>query len=81
MKSHIRRVHLMAGVAVSHISCVLKGFDMAPYVDYLTFSPLNPITNLTPRLNANLTIGATAHNPNYWGSHVYANYRGSCMQP
>ena len=75
------RMHLMAGVAVSHISCVLKGFDTASYVDYLTFSPLNPIINPTPRPNATLTIGATACNPNYWGSHVYPNYWGSCMQP
>jgi hypothetical protein len=50
----------MAGVAVSHISYVLKGFDMAPYVDYLMFSPLNPITNPTPRPNATL---------NYRGNH------------
>ncbi len=60
-------VHLMAGVAVSHISCILKGFDMAPYVDYLMFSCLNPITNPTPRPKANLP--------------VYPNYRGSCTQP
>ena len=32
-------------------------------------------------LNTTLTIGATARNPNYWGSHVYPNYRGSRMQP
>jgi hypothetical protein len=67
----------MARVTVSHISPVLKGFDTAPYVDYLTFSPFNPIT--WP--NATLTIGATASNPNYQGSHMYPNYRGSRMQP
>ncbi len=44
-------------------------------------SHLNPITNLTPQPNTTLTIGATACNPNYWGSHVYLNYRGSCTQP
>jgi hypothetical protein len=71
----------MAGVAESHISCVLKGFDMAPFVDYLIFSPLNLITNPTPWQNATLTIGATASNPNYQGSRVYPNYRGSRMQP
>jgi hypothetical protein len=64
---------------VSHISHLLKGFDMAPYVDYLMFSPLNPITNPTSQpgqLHATLTIGAAvctltigaaAHNPNYQG--------------
>jgi hypothetical protein len=51
------------------------------YVDYLMFSHLNPITNPTPLLNATLIIGATAHKPNYWGSHVYPNYRGSHTQP
>jgi hypothetical protein len=71
----------MAGVAVSHISHLFKGFDMAPYVDYLTFSPLNLITNPIPQPNATLTIGATARNPNYRGSRVYPNYRGSCTQP
>ncbi len=71
----------MDGVAVSHISCVLKGFDMAPYVDYLTFFPLTPITNPTPRPNATLTIGATASNPNYQGSRVYPIYWGSRTQP
>ncbi len=45
------------------------------------FSHLNPITNLTPLLNATLTIAATARNPNYRGSHVYPNYRGSRTQP
>jgi hypothetical protein len=54
---------------------------MASYVDYLTFSPLNPITNPTPRPNATLTIGATASNPNYQGSRVYPNYQGSLTQP
>jgi hypothetical protein len=48
---------------------------------HLTFSHLNPITNPTPLPNATLTIGATARNPNYWGSRVYPNYQGSCMQP
>ena len=47
------------------------------YVDYLTLSHLNLITNPTPLLNTTLTIGATARNPNYWGSCVYPNYRGS----
>ncbi len=56
-------------------------FGTATYVDYLTFSHLNPITNPTPLPNATLTIGATAHNPNYRGSRVYLNYRGSCTQP
>ncbi len=70
----------MAGVAVSHISHILKGFDMAPFVDYLMFSPLNPITNPNPWLNATLTIGATASNPNHQGSCVYPNYRGSRTQ-
>ncbi len=51
------------------------------YVDYLTFSHLNPITNPTPLPNATLTIRATAHNPNYWGSRMYPNYWGSCTQP
>jgi hypothetical protein len=53
-------------------------FGTATYVDYLTFSHLNPITNPTPLPNATLTIGATARNPNYRGSRVYPNYRGSC---
>ncbi len=56
-------------------------FSTAMYVDYLTLSCLNPITNLTPLPNATLTIGATARNPNYRGSHVYPNYRGSRTQP
>ncbi len=56
-------------------------FGTATYVDYLMFSHLNPITNPTPLPNATLTIGATACNPNYRGSHVYPNYRGSRMQP
>jgi hypothetical protein len=56
-------------------------FGTAGYVDYLTFSHLNPITNPTPLPNATLTIGATARNPNYWGSLVYPNYRGSRRQP
>ncbi len=56
-------------------------FGTATYVDYLAFSHLNLITNPTPMPNATLTIGATARNPNYWGSHVYPNYRGSQMQP
>ncbi len=56
-------------------------FGTATYVDYLTFSQLNPITNPTPLPNATLTIGATARNPNYRGSRVYPNYRGSRTQP
>jgi hypothetical protein len=56
-------------------------FGTAMYVDYLTFSHLNPITNPTPLPNATLTIGATARNPNYRGSRVYPNYRGSRTQP
>ncbi len=56
-------------------------FGTARYVDYLTFSHLNPLTNPTPLPNATLTIGATARNPNYRGSRVYPNYRGSCTQP
>ncbi len=56
-------------------------FGTATYVDYLTFSHLNPITNPTPLPNATLTTGATAHNPNYQGSRVYPNYQGSPMQP
>ncbi len=51
------------------------------YVDYLTFSHLNPITNPTPLPNATQTIKATACNPNYQNSHVYPNYQGSRMQP
>ena len=51
------------------------------YVDYITFSHLNPITNPTPLPNATLTIGATARNPNYRGSRVYPNYRDSLTQP
>jgi hypothetical protein len=39
-------------------------FGTAMYVDYLTFSHLNPITNPTPLPNATLTIGATASKPN-----------------
>jgi hypothetical protein len=61
--------------------CLYVYFGTATYVDYLMFSHLNPITNPTPRLIATLTIGATACNPNYWGSRVYPNYRGSCIQP
>ncbi len=49
-------------------------FGTATYVDYLTFSHLNPITNPTPLPNATLTIRATARNPNYRGSRVYPNY-------
>ncbi len=56
-------------------------FGTATYVDYLMFSHLNPITNPTSLLNATLTIGATACNPNYRSSRVYPNYRGSRMQP
>jgi hypothetical protein len=56
-------------------------FDTAMYVDYLTFSYLNPITNPTPLPNATLAIGATACNPNYRGSRVYPNYQGSRTQP
>ncbi len=58
------------------------------YVDYLTFSHLNPITNPTPapaernpNYHATLTIGATARNPYYRSSRVYPNYRGSRTQP
>jgi hypothetical protein len=51
------------------------------YVDYYKFSHLNPITNPTPLPNATLTIGATAHNPNYRGSCEYPIYRGSRTQP
>jgi hypothetical protein len=61
--------------------CFCIYFGTATYVDYLTFSYLNPITNPTPRLNATLTIGATVGNPNYRGSRVYPNYWGSCTQP
>jgi hypothetical protein len=53
----------------------------AAYVDYLTFSHLNPITNPAPLPNATLTIGATAHNPNYRSSRVFPNYRGIRTQP
>ncbi len=49
-------------------------FGTATYVDYLTFSHLNPITNPTPLPNATLIIGATARNPNYQGSQVFPNY-------
>ena len=56
-------------------------FGTAMYVDYLTFSHLHPITYPTSLLNATLTIGATTHNPNYWGSRVYPNHRGSGTQP
>ncbi len=45
-------------------------FGPATYVDYLTFSHLNLITNPTPLPNATLIIGATAGNPNYRGSRV-----------
>ncbi len=55
-------------------------FGTATYVDYSTFSPLNSITNPTPLPNATLTIGATARNPNYQGSHVYPNYWGNRTQ-
>jgi hypothetical protein len=61
--------------------CFCIYFGTAMYVDYLMFSHLNPITNLTPWPNATLTIGATACNPNYQGSRVYSNYWGSCRQP
>jgi hypothetical protein len=61
--------------------CYRVYFGTAMYVDYLTFSHLNPITNPTPQPNATLTIGATARNPNYQGSRVYPNYQGSSMQP
>jgi hypothetical protein len=60
--------------------CFCVYFGTAMYVDYLTFSHLNPITIPNPRPNATLTIGATARNPNYRGSRVYPNYRGSCTQ-
>ncbi len=56
-------------------------FGTAMYVDYLTFSHLNLITNPTPLPNATLTIRATAGNPNYRGSSVYPSYRGSRTQP
>jgi hypothetical protein len=56
-------------------------FGTATYVDYLTFSHINPITNPTPLPNATLTIGTTARNPNYQGSRVYPNYRGIHTQP
>ncbi len=56
-------------------------FGTATYVDYLTLSHLNPITNPTTLPNTTLTIGATARNPNYRGSCVYPNYRGSRTQP
>ena len=63
-------------------------FGSAMYVDYLTFSHLNPITNPTPapaernpNYHATLTIGATARNPYYRSSRVYPNYRGSSTQP
>ncbi len=61
--------------------CFCVYFGSATYVDYLTFSHLNWITNPTPRPNATLTIGATARNPNYPGSRVYPNYRGCRTQP
>jgi hypothetical protein len=64
-----------------YISNYGYSFGTATYVDYLTFSHLNPITNPTPLLNATLTIRATARNPNYRGSCVYPNYRSSRMQP
>jgi hypothetical protein len=47
----------------------------------LNISYLNPITNPNPLPNSTLTIGAAARNPNYQGSRVYLNYRGSRMQP
>jgi hypothetical protein len=56
-------------------------FGTATYVDYLTFSHHNPITNPTPLPNATLTIGTTARNANYRGSGVYPNYQGIRMQP
>ncbi len=56
-------------------------FGTAMYVDYLTFSHPNPITNPTPLPNATLTIGATTRNPNYRGSRVYPNHWGSRTQP
>jgi hypothetical protein len=61
--------------------CFHVYFCTAAYVDYLMFSHLNLITNPTPRPNTTLTIGAAARNPNYGGSRVYPNYRGSCTQP
>jgi hypothetical protein len=67
-------------------------FGTATYVDYSTFSHLNPITNPTPLPNATLPIVATARNPNYRGSRVYytltigaaarnPNYQGCRTQP
>jgi hypothetical protein len=61
--------------------CLRVYFGTATYVDYLTFSHLNPITNPTPGTNGAITIWATTRNPNYWGSCVYPNYWGSCTQP
>jgi hypothetical protein len=56
-------------------------FGTATYIDYLTFSHLNSITNPTPLPNATLTMGATKHNPDYQGSRVYLDYRVSRTQP
>jgi hypothetical protein len=65
-------------------------FVTATYVDYLMFSHLNLTTSPTPRPNVTQTIGATARNPNYWGSRVYPTigaaarnpyYRGCRTQP
>jgi hypothetical protein len=78
--SHLRGL-LYVTVLKIYISNYGYLFGTATYLDYLTFSHLNPITNPTPLPNATLTIRATARNPNYWGSRVYPNYRGSHTQP
>ncbi len=79
--SHLRGL-LYVIVLKIYISNYGYLFGTATYVDYLTFSHLNLITNPTPMPNATLTIGATtrigaamctltigavARNPNYWG--------------
>ncbi len=74
------RIYILVFISVLDY-CFRVYFGTAMYVDYLTFSHLNLITNPTPLPNATLTIGATACNPNYRDSRVYPNYRGSRTQP
>ncbi len=76
-----KRVMLYVTVLILYISNHGYLFGTAMYVDYLTFSHLNLITNPTPLLSATLSIGATARNPIYRSSRVYPNYQGSRTQP
>ncbi len=65
-------------------------FGTTTYVDYLTFSHLNPITNPTPLPNttltigqphATLTIGAAMCTLTIGAAARNPNYRGCRMQP